>query len=169
MNGGEKQPGCDDQSILDLFTFKSIGKLDIFDTGLCASPNVKSVNTAVRTNPLTITCSHGRAYDYFTESISKDPSACMFTQYQCSSYSNFLRGRCNNCTSNVMGFNSVKPPNGSVRYYGRTNQMSLFCNTAVPDLSTSDNFYCNSSRSLTGTLGVLVSFILVNILLNFFS
>ncbi|XP_078317695.1 pancreatic lipase-related protein 2-like [Crassostrea virginica] len=73
VNGGEKQPGCQNQ-ITGFF-----GSLLTFNT--------TAIGEAVA-------CSHGRAHVYFTESILTD---CPFTAFPCDSYVNFTKGECMTC------------------------------------------------------------------------
>ncbi|XP_033738103.1 pancreatic lipase-related protein 2-like isoform X2 [Pecten maximus] len=72
-NGGETQPGCPGQ-ISGIFGQIFSGKFDHLGD--------------------TVSCSHSRSHEYFTESIN---SPCPFTGYPCSSYDNFQKGLCLNC------------------------------------------------------------------------
>ncbi|KAJ8972325.1 hypothetical protein NQ317_008582 [Molorchus minor] len=73
---------------------------------------------------ITGTCAHSRAYMYFAESVSL-PNGRSFTARQCSSYSDFKNGKCNNNPrSNMGGYEIDKGSRGL--YYLRTNGQTPF-------------------------------------------
>ncbi|KAJ8026246.1 Pancreatic lipase-related protein 2 [Holothuria leucospilota] len=76
--------------------------------------------------PLDEACDHNRAIYYFTESIT---TTCEFLAYPCSSWTNFLKGKCRSCGSSGcsrMGYYAdLSTATGSFRL--GTNTGSPFC------------------------------------------
>ncbi|KAG8186239.1 hypothetical protein JTE90_008765 [Oedothorax gibbosus] len=110
-NGGRLQPGCvnilSGQGFLEaIFNFSFSHFQDVFGA-----------------------CDHGRANDYYLESINN--YECKFLAVQCSNYNDFEAGLCSPCnhTVSVMGFRN-KPLPGierSARFFLKTNEQSPFC------------------------------------------
>ncbi|XP_061175612.1 uncharacterized protein LOC133184539 [Saccostrea echinata] len=75
VNGGKSQPGC---------------------PNLVAGAFQQLFNHNVSGAVLAASCSHGRAHEYFTESILTN---CPFTAYPCESYEKFTAGGCMTCGS----------------------------------------------------------------------
>nr|XP_042898983.1 pancreatic triacylglycerol lipase [Parasteatoda tepidariorum] len=107
-NGGRRQPGCFYAS---------------------ESENIVGATVNFTTKWLSNSCDHGRANEYFLESINN--SNCKFLAVQCSSYKDFEKGLCspNNSTINEMGFHAVQLPNLDLpaKFYLRTNASSPYC------------------------------------------
>ena len=68
-------------------------------------------------------CSHGRAIEYYIESINSD---CKFLSYQCSSWANFDKNLCQDCDTNTMGFKSQQKEKATF-YYLKVNSESPWC------------------------------------------
>lgn len=76
-------------------------------------------------------CSHGRAIEYYIESINSD---CKFLSYQCSSWTNYEKNLCQECDTNTMGFKSERKDKATF-YYLKVNSESPWCvsrSTASP-------------------------------------
>lgn len=71
-------------------------------------------------NDITGSCSHGRSYEYFTESIDSDVP---FRAYPCDSYDNFKRGR---CVSNPTRMGEPTPNNIIGTYYLITRERTPY-------------------------------------------
>lgn len=119
-------------------------------------------------------CSHGRAYEYFTESISNARSACSFKAVECKDYSSYTKGECNSCNINSMGFSSRKPFNGNQdnRYYISTNAEARFCRidqlmSINKRIKQRDEKYCNSSSMNRFCFLTVTYIIFLNIIYSF--
>ncbi|EEC13560.1 lipase, putative [Ixodes scapularis] len=64
-----------------------IGHLDFFPNGGDKQPNCSRAD---------VLCEHLRSYDYYMETITRDPS-CVMVGFVCSDWSTFLQGRCTDC------------------------------------------------------------------------
>ncbi|XP_062601983.1 uncharacterized protein LOC134263629 [Saccostrea cucullata] len=87
VNGGKSQPGC---------------------PNLVAGAFQQLFNHNVSGAVVAASCSHGRAHEYFTESIL---ASCPFTAYPCDSYERFIAGGCKTCGSSgcsQLGLNAEK-------------------------------------------------------------
>lgn len=75
-------------------------------------------------------CDHGRANEYFLESI--DHLKCKFRAIQCANYTNFETGLCQKKNSQVaeMGFHNKMIPGLKfpAKFFLRTNKEMPFCN-----------------------------------------
>ena len=99
-------------------------------------------------NPdLSISCSHGRAHDYFIESIN---SNCHFYSHACNSFADYEKGLCHGCPSSgcpEMGFNANKTSaRGS--YYVSTAQSSPYCGESFVCVSRNSADVCSFIRTL---------------------
>ncbi|XP_021343703.1 pancreatic lipase-related protein 2-like [Mizuhopecten yessoensis] len=104
-NGGETQPGCPSQ-ITGVIGQIFNGKLDHLGD--------------------TVSCSHSRSHQYFTESIN---SPCPFTAYPCTSYDKFKNGACLSCGSTgcaQMGYYADQY-HARGKLYLNTESSSPFC------------------------------------------
>ncbi|XP_041365322.1 inactive pancreatic lipase-related protein 1-like [Gigantopelta aegis] len=100
-NGGVDQPGCTD----------TIGGVLI---GILEPGKGRSIS-----------CSHGRSHDLFTESIN---SRCSFKAHRCSNWASYEAGTCHGCPGGCphMGYDAaLSGARGS--YYLSTTQESPFC------------------------------------------
>lgn len=80
VNGGRDQIGCGGQSELKNSTSSSVSLL--WDSEAKFVP-----------------CSHVRALALFEDDLSSEPNQCQIVGYRCSSYENFLAGKCGKCDS----------------------------------------------------------------------
>ncbi|CAG5122855.1 unnamed protein product, partial [Candidula unifasciata] len=109
-NGGHDQPGCG----LTSSVIQDIMFCDLFRLGIDE----------------TITCSHIRAHQLYSESIN---SPCPFTAFRCASEADFKAKRCQGCQNadcSRMGFHAdkFKPPPGQIfSYFLRTADKPRFC------------------------------------------
>ena len=137
-NGGTFQPGCyfktsanyRPRSVISSFSKRTLCKREIeigeLNERLVESLKdhvTRSISSQVDFFSLFSICSHGRAYEFFTESIR---SPCGFISDECKSYSSFEKGECKRCASNSMGFNSTKKENPT-SYYLQTFPDNSFC------------------------------------------
>ncbi|XP_069128274.1 pancreatic lipase-related protein 2-like [Argopecten irradians] len=105
VNGGETQPGCPNQ-ISGVFSQIFNGQFDHLGD--------------------TVSCSHSRSHEYFTESIN---SPCPFTGYPCSSYDKFEAGSCLTCGDSgcaQMGYYADQY-HARGKLYLNTDSSSPFC------------------------------------------
>ncbi|XP_035709334.1 pancreatic triacylglycerol lipase isoform X2 [Folsomia candida] len=103
-------------------------------------------------------CDHMRAYEYFTESVrSHRVDSCKFMGFACSSWDQFSSARCNTSLVpiNWMGFNAVKPSEGTmISYYLVTSSKSPFCrNHYVVTLNLAQESSYRSTSELHLVLG----------------
>lgn len=93
----------------------NLGHADFFPNG--GSVNQPGCNPV---NDITGSCSHGRSYEYFTESID---SSIPFKAYPCDSYDNFKRGR---CLTNPTLMGESTPRNALGSYYLMTRERTPY-------------------------------------------
>ncbi|GFS11190.1 pancreatic lipase-related protein [Elysia marginata] len=118
-NGGKKQPGCTD----------GVGGGSETLLGSFFSGTTEDVEEAVLS---AIGCSHGRAYEIFIESI-KLAGSCEFRAFPCSSYEDFLDGRCIDCGAegcNRAGFHASPELQGGKQFL-LTHSSSPLCSKSV--------------------------------------
>ncbi|KAK6188484.1 hypothetical protein SNE40_004650 [Patella caerulea] len=105
-NGGGNQPGCP-------LPAEGAAK-DIF---------------ALHFSELTsdVSCSHHRSILYFIESLQN--TTCQMTAHPCSSYDDYVKGKCNSCGDGpcpVLGYDSIKSHREG-KFYLTTNSQSPYC------------------------------------------
>lgn len=110
-NGGEYQPGCPRENLINLFS--------------------ESYHYGIEETEDLMSCSHSRSIFLFTESINND---CRFTAYPCDDFEKFKHGECIRCGDKpcpVMGLDANKyestdrKPRG--KYYLTTMGSSPYC------------------------------------------
>lgn len=151
-NGGGIQPGCfnningyidpiQTQRVSINLCQREINLDDIKESTISIS-NVERFDFS----KIFLICSHGRAYEYFTESITN--GSCDFRSVECRNYGEYLKNRCNNCKTNQMGYKSTKPVKDTY-YYLKTNKAENFCVNFQGGTASENNPYCaNSAVSL---------------------
>ncbi|XP_062567870.1 inactive pancreatic lipase-related protein 1-like [Saccostrea cucullata] len=105
-NGGEYQPGCPEKP-----------------AGSALSSLLQGAFGSVATS---LSCSHGRAHEYFIESIN---SPCKFYAHQCASLADFDHGRCMACPAGgcaVMGYEADDTSPRGV-FFLSTSSHSPYC------------------------------------------
>ncbi|KAH3772676.1 inactive pancreatic lipase-related protein 1-like [Dreissena polymorpha] len=102
-NGGDDQPGCPANLGQHLFSLLS-GSIEYFSS--------------------TLACSHVRATDLYTESIS---SSCHFRSQPCDSVANYEAGRCSACNSGCVAMGYTTPSAARGSYFLTTNRQPPFC------------------------------------------
>ncbi|GAB6018373.1 hypothetical protein CHUAL_000090 [Chamberlinius hualienensis] len=134
-NGGAKQPGCE-ESVADALEREDMNLYRGFRHW--------------------VSCRHVRAHEYFTESIN---SHCRFEAYECDTYSNFLAGRCIDCTNGGhcarMGFHADQYAPKHKRRLFSTVRMFLATNSNPPFCATHQLIRIQTSglqRSITNGL-----------------
>ncbi|XP_055333759.1 pancreatic triacylglycerol lipase-like [Paramacrobiotus metropolitanus] len=85
VNGGSDQPGCDQSLISTIISGPTSFNTSSFDTAA----------TVTQTGYQAVMCNHYRALAVFTETINR--RKCPLTAYHCSSYAEFLQGKCFTC------------------------------------------------------------------------
>ncbi|XP_060081627.1 pancreatic lipase-related protein 2-like [Ylistrum balloti] len=125
VNGGETQPGCPSQIsgvIGEIFN----GNFDHLGD--------------------TVSCSHSRSHEVFTESIN---SPCPFTGYPCSSYDKFQKGACLTCGSSgcaQMGYYADQ--------YHTRGKLYLNTESSTPYCAFQYRVIVSSSADSRGTVAV---------------
>ncbi|XP_069128522.1 inactive pancreatic lipase-related protein 1-like [Argopecten irradians] len=104
-NGGEKQPGCSNEALHHVFNLITLQIEKFTDT---------------------IACSHMRAIDLFTASISS--TSCSFRAFPCNSKADFDAGRCHSCGHGCseMG-NHANMHHAHGKFYLSTTAHQPFC------------------------------------------
>ncbi|OWF43643.1 Inactive pancreatic lipase-related protein 1 [Mizuhopecten yessoensis] len=112
------------------------GHIDFYPNGLNEQPGcpppvsttLEQLLTMAFTNAFeSVACSHERAEGLFTESLLQGP--CKFTAHPCSSYDDYVAGRCPGCGSGpcpVMGYDSFLA-NRTGTFFLTTNGHSPYC------------------------------------------
>lgn len=117
-NGGKKQPGCNDGL--------GGGSETFFEKVL--SGNTEDFEESVLK---AVGCSHGRAYEIFTESINAE--SCHFQSYSCPTYDEFEQGLCSTCGPKGCNYAGLEAsPFAEVgKQFFQTNSYSPYCSRSV--------------------------------------
>ncbi|GFR08723.1 lipase domain-containing protein, partial [Trichonephila clavata] len=96
VNGGSKQPDCKElKEYLFAMTASQMKSSMNYLFGSIDSETFENLNK-------NFLCSHARALDIFIASIENE--SCEFTALECSSWSRYLSGECDNHQVAVMGY-----------------------------------------------------------------
>lgn len=124
-NNGKEQPGCD-------ITQTQLVPLTLIRDGLEEASRVL------------VACNHVRAVKLFIDSIN---SQCPYLAQQCSSYQQFLEGKCFGCTKNspcaIMGYHADLSPSLQLDNEVTNNQLRLIESQKYFTTTGKDFPYCS--------------------------
>lgn len=138
-NGGTRQPGCYPGNRWSVVTILLCDKA--IDFGIPDPESVINPRGIPAPNIFSV-CSHGRANDYFIESIN---SKCGFTSTQCYNWNQFQKGLCKSCLQNQMGFASYRSAKSS--YFLDVNSRPDHCVAVNYPAGPGRDKYCVSRAS----------------------
>jgi len=128
-NGGELQPGCTTAG-------KALANIALQTYEFIKDPVQKGLTMAagdkndVRDAIDGLSCNHGRAYQFFIESVNS--TSCRFIGEECNTWLDYLAGKCDQGLHIPMGYDSEQYKgntisNKSKKFYLSTNENSPFC------------------------------------------
>ncbi|GAV01861.1 hypothetical protein RvY_12503 [Ramazzottius varieornatus] len=123
-NGGTLQPGCENLGPLNRAAADSLRLMTAFDL----------LEMLTESMTETFICSHMRALMMFVESINTAP--CSICSYECTTYTDFLEGKCFSCKDatkcSKLGYfvnASLAHPNVQNKFYTLTADATPLCTT----------------------------------------
>ncbi|GFR05786.1 hypothetical protein TNCT_44121 [Trichonephila clavata] len=124
VNGGSKQPGCREMNeFLFEMTASELRSSINFLFGPVVSGTVEDFDKY-------FACNHYRAVEIFLASIENE--SCEFSAFECSSWSRYLSGECDDHDVAVMGyradvFKELTRDSFRMKFYLKTGSVSPFC------------------------------------------